>query len=73
MHGTESLVCVYYFRSPVEGSDIPATSSFKATRAAIEGHFGGVVLEGTEEMVATDALDDVGCYVNAPSSWTDLS
>lgn len=73
MHRTDTLVSVYYFRTPVEGSDIPAISSFKATRAAIEGHFGGDVLEGTEEQVAADALDDLGCYVNAPSSWTDLS
>jgi hypothetical protein len=73
MHRTETLVSVYYFRSPVEGSEIPATSSFKATRAAIEGHFGGVALEGTEEQVSADALDELGCYVNAPSSWTDLS
>ena len=70
---TETLVSVYYFRSPVEGSEVPATSSFKATRAAIEGHFGGTVLEGTEEQVSVDALDEIGCYVNAPSSWTDLS
>ena len=73
MPRTEPLVSVYYFRSPVEGSDIPQISSFKATRLAIEGHFQGVVLEGTEEQVAADALDELGCYVNAPSSWTDLS
>jgi hypothetical protein len=73
MHRTETLVSVYYFRSLVEGSEVPAISSFKATRAAIEGHFGGVVLEGTEEEVTADALDELGCYVNAPSSWTDLS
>ena len=73
MQGTEPLVSVYYFRTPVEGSEVPAISSFKATRAAIEGHFGGVALEGTEEQVSADALDELGCYVNAPSSWTDLS
>ena len=73
MHDIEKLISVYYFRSPVEGSEVLATSSFKATRAAIEGHFGGAVLEGTEEKVTSDALDEVGCYVNAPSSWTDLS
>ena len=73
MNDTGTFVSVYYVRTPVEGADVPATSSFKATRAAIEGHFGGVVLEGTEEQVTADSLDQLGCYVNAPSSWTDLS
>ena len=72
MPPTDALVSVYYFRTPIEGSDVPATSSFKATRPTIEGHFGGVVLEGTEEQVSTDALDELGCYVNPSSSWTYL-
>ena len=73
MHPTDELVSVYYFRTFTEGSDVAATSSFKATRAAIEGHFGGAVLDGTEEQVRPDALDEIGCYVNPPSSWSDLS
>lgn len=73
MAAHDDLVAVYYFRTAPSESEAPVMSAFKATREAIKTHFDGVVLEGTEELVAPDAIDDVGRYVNAPSAWTDLA
>ena len=72
MTASDNLVSVYYFRTYEAGADSPTMSPFNATRDAIDKHFGGVVLAGTEEQVPIDAIDDLGRYVHAPSAWTEL-
>lgn len=68
----DGLVAVYNFRDLSQGYELAKVSSFKATRAAIAEHFRGDPVEGTEELVAPEDLDELGRYRRMPTGWGEL-
>ena len=73
MNTQNQVVTVYNFRIP-EGRDRSAqVSTFKATRQAIMDVFGGDLLEGTDQVVGVDELDESGRYRRLATGWGELN
>lgn len=66
------VVSVYAFLTMDRGVESSGIAPFKATRAAIEGHFLGHVLEGTAQLVEPSELDAQGRLIRHPTGWGDL-
>jgi hypothetical protein len=69
----QDLVTVFAFRHLDGGRETGSHATFKATREAIRDVHRGQVLEGTQEKVPTDALDDQGRYRRVPTGWGALN
>ena len=69
----DKLVTVYGFAVLDGTSGQRHPSRYKAPRALIEGHFEGVVLEGTAELVDAEALDEKGRYRRIATGWGELN
>ena len=66
-------VTVYNFCNP-DGRHEPAqVSTFKATRQAIVDVYGGVPLEGTQQVVRAEELDEHGRYRRLATGWGELN
>ena len=66
-------VTVYNFCNP-DGRHEPAqVSTFKATRQVIVDVFGGDPIEGTEQVVGVEELDEHGRYRRLATGWGELN
>ena len=66
-------VTVYNFRILDSGYESAPVSAFKATRQAIVDVFGGDPIEGTEQVVGTEELDEHGRYRRQATGWGELN
>lgn len=64
---------VYNFRVLEGAMALMSMAPFKATRAAIENHYRGEVLEGTAQEVDAEELDALGRYRRIATGWGDLA
>lgn len=64
-------VAVYAFMHLEEGLERPKLAPFKATRQAVEAR-GGMLLEGTRQVVEPSEVDEDGLFVRVPTGWGDL-
>ena len=70
---TMPTVPVYNFRLLEGGFESAPLADFKATREQIRNVYHGLLLEGTQELVPVDALDDAGRYRRIATGWGQLS
>ena len=73
MNTQSQVVTVYNFRTLDSGYESAPVSTFKATRQAIVDVFGGDPIEGTEQVVRVDELDEHGRYQRRATGWGDLN
>lgn len=66
-------VKVYCFRVFDPALCAMRLAAFKASRKTITSHLGGEVLEGTEQDVSTDELDEQGRYRRIATGWGALN
>lgn len=67
-----SKVAVYNFRDFTRGIEMAEVAPFKATRQAIQDMYRGKPIQGTEELVSPDDLDELGRYRRMPTGWGEL-
>ncbi len=73
MNTQSQVVTVYNFRTLDSGYESAPVSAFKATRQAIVDVFGGDPIEGTEQVVGVEELDEHGRYRRLATGWGELN
>jgi hypothetical protein len=69
---SSEFVTVFNYSQYELGSDVPAVSTFKATRETIVTELRREVMEGTGEVVPTHALDNKGRFRRVATGWGEL-